>query len=371
MARLLDLFPVRSSAAGRVMISDSRIKKRKSKGEIFVKAWQLRGFGRENLICTDVSIPKPGPSEILIRVSAVSLNYRDKLLVEGLYNPELIFPITQVADTVGDVIEIGSNVTRIAVGDRVVTQYATTWVDGDPKGDETVHTLGNTIPGGLAEYLSIHERAVVKAPSYLTDEEASTLPVAALTAWFSLIETGKLSSGQAVVLQGTGGVSLFGLQIVAAFGARSIITSSSDEKLERAKALGAYAGINYARTPEWEKDVLKLTGMQGADHVLEVVGGKSLAQSLASSKPGGRISVIGVLDGFVSKFPIFPLLNKQVTIRGIVTGPRRVFDEMNQALEKTQLRPVIDKVYPFEDALAAYDHLYRGAFGKIVIRVRE
>jgi NADPH:quinone reductase-like Zn-dependent oxidoreductase len=336
-----------------------------------VKAWQLRGFGRENLICAEVPIPKPGPSAILIRVSAVSLNYRDKLLVEGFYNPNLTFPITQVADTVGEVVEVGRDVTRVAVGDRVLTQYATTWVDGDPKGDETVHTLGNTIPGGLAEYLSINERAVVKAPTYLTDEEASTLPVAALTAWFALIETGKLSSDQTVVLQGTGGVSLFGLQIASAFGARVVITSSSDEKLDRAKALGAYAGINYARTPEWEKEVLKLTDMQGADHVLEVVGGKSLAQSLASLKAGGRMSVIGVLNGFASEVPIFPLLNKQATIRGIVTGPRRVFDEMNQALEKLQIHPVIDTVYPFADVPAAYDHLYRGAFGKIVIRVRE
>jgi NADPH:quinone reductase-like Zn-dependent oxidoreductase len=347
------------------------VKYRKNQRRTIVKAWQLRAFGKDNLICTDVPIPKPGPSEILIRVSAVSLNYRDKLLVEGLYNPDLIFPITQVADTAGEVVEMGDEVTRVAVGDRVLTQYATTWVDGNPKGDETVHTLGNTIPGGLAEYLAINQSAVVKAPSYLTDEEASTLPVAALTAWFSLVETGKLSSGQTVVLQGTGGVSLFGCQIASSFGARSLITSSSDEKLERAKAFGACAGINYARTPEWEKEVLKLTGMQGADHVLEVAGGRSLAQSIASSKAGGRISVIGVLGGFVSAVPIFPLLNKQLTIRGIVTGPRRVFEEMNQSLEKIKIRPVIETVYSFTDAPAAYDHLYRGAFGKIVIRVRE
>jgi NADPH:quinone reductase-like Zn-dependent oxidoreductase len=234
-----------------------------------------------------------------------------------------------------------------------------------------VHTLGNTIPGGLAEYLSINESAVVKAPRYLTDEEASTLPVAALTAWFSLIETGKLSSDQTVLLQGTGGVSLFGLQIASAFGARALITSGSDEKLERAKARGANAGINYARTPEWEKEVLRLTDMQGADHVLDVAGGKSLAQSLAAVRAGGRISVIGVLDGFVSELPIFSLLTKQVTIRGIVTGPRRAFEGMNQELEKIRIHPVIDTVYPFADSRAAYDHLYRGAFGKIVIRVRE
>jgi NADPH:quinone reductase-like Zn-dependent oxidoreductase len=345
--------------------------RQKYQRRVIVKAWQLSGFGRENLICVDVPNPKPGPSEVLIRVSAVSLNYRDKLLVEGLYNPDLIFPITQVADTVGEVVEAGSDVTRVAVGDRVLTQYATKWIDGDPIGDETVHTLGNTIPGGLAEYLAVSENAVVKCPIYVTDEEASTLPVASLTAWFSLIESGKLSSGQTIVLQGTGGVSLFGLQIATAFGATSLITSSSDEKLERVKALGAHAGINYARTPEWEKEVLAHTQMRGADHVLDVAGGKSLARSLASLKAGGRISVIGVLDGFVSEIPIFALLNKQVTIRGVVTGPRRVFDKMNQELEKIQIHPVIDTVYPFTDALAAYDHLYRGAFGKIVIRVRS
>lgn len=336
-----------------------------------MKAWQLFGFGRENLRCVEIPIPKPGPSEVLVRVSAVSLNYRDKLVVEGLYNPDLVFPITQVADTVGEVVEVGSEVTRIAVGDRVLTQYATHWVDGEPDGDEIVHTLGNTIPGGLAEFLVLNERAIVTAPSYLTDEEASTLPVAVLTAWFSLITDGKLSAGQTVVLQGTGGVSLSGLQIAAAHGARPIITSGSDEKLDRAKLIGAYATINYAHTPDWGQRVLALTDGKGADHILEVAGGKSLAQSLSAVKPGGRVTVIGVLEGFTSDIPIFILLRRQVTIRGMVTSPRRVFEEMNRKLEGLQIHPVIDKVYPFADALAAYDHLYRGAFGKIVIRVRE
>jgi NADPH:quinone reductase-like Zn-dependent oxidoreductase len=336
-----------------------------------MKAWQLFGFGRENLKCVEVPVPKPGPSEVLIRVHAVSLNYRDKLVVEGLYNPDVAFPITQVADTVGEVVEVGAEASRITVGDRILTQYATTWIDGTPKGDEIVHTLGNTIPGGLAEYLLMKESAVVKAPRYLTDEEASTLPVAAITAWFSLVEIGQLSSDQTVLLQGTGGVSLFSLQIAAAYGARTLILSSSDEKLERAKALGAHAGINYRRKPEWATEVLALTDQKGVDHVLEVAGGKSLAQSLEALKAGGRISVIGILDGFESAVPIFPLLRKQATIRGIVTGPRRAFEEMNGKLEEIQIHPVIDKVYPFPDALAAYDHLYRGAFGKIVIRVRE
>jgi NADPH:quinone reductase-like Zn-dependent oxidoreductase len=336
-----------------------------------MKAWQLFGFGRENLKCVDVPVPKPGPSQVLIRVHAVSLNYRDKLVVEGHYNPHVAFPMTQVADTAGEVVDAGSGVSRISVGDRVLTQYATTWIDGPPKGDEVVHTLGSTIPGGLAEYLLMNESAVVKAPRYLTDEEVSTLPVAALTAWSSLIETGQLSSGQTVLLQGTGGVSLFGLQIAAAYGARPLILSSSDEKLERAGALGAQGGINYLRKPEWAKEVLALTDMRGVDHVLEVAGGKSLEQSLEAVKSGGRISVIGMLDGIESAVSILRLLRKQVTIRGIVTGPRSIFEKMNEKLEEIQIHPVIDKVYSLPDALAAYDHLYRGAFGKIVIRVRE
>lgn len=334
-----------------------------------MKAWQLRGFGRENLVLADVPNPQPGPSEVLIRVSAVSLNYRDKLVVEGLYNPDVIFPMTQVADTVGEIVEVGRDVTRMAVGDRVLTQYATRWIDGDPDGDEVVHTLGNTIPGGLAEYLVLDESAVVKAPKYLSDEEASTLPVAALTAWFSLVTEGKLTAGQTVVLQGTGGVSLFGLQIAHALGARTIVTSSSDAKLGRVRSLGATETVNYARMPAWEKEVLSLTGGKGADHILEVVGGKSLAQSLIAVRPGGRITVIGILDGFTSEIPIFTLLRKQAVIRGMVTGPRRVFEEMNEALESLKIRPVIDAVYAFEDTLKAYEHLYRGAFGKIVIRV--
>jgi NADPH:quinone reductase-like Zn-dependent oxidoreductase len=336
-----------------------------------MKAWELRGFGLENLVLAERPIPRPGPFDVLIRVGAVSLNYRDRLVVEGLYNPAIKFPMIQVADTVGDIVEVGASVSRVRVGDRVLTQYATTWIDGPPKGDETVHTLGSTIPGGLAEYAALNENAVVRAPQYLTDEEASTLPVAALTVWFSLRDQGRLSPGQTVLVQGTGGVSLFGLQIATALGARVLITSSSEEKLERARALGAHAGINYVQTAEWENEVLRHTGGQGVDHILEVVGGNNLAKSIAAAKPTGQISVIGILAGFSAEIPLFPLLNRQTVIRGIVTGPRRAFEDMNRSLENLKVRPVIDTIYPFDEALAAYDHLYRGAFGKIVIRVRD
>jgi NADPH:quinone reductase-like Zn-dependent oxidoreductase len=334
-----------------------------------MKAWVLQDFGLDNLKLVDVPVPQPGDYDVLVKVSAVSLNYRDKLVVEGLYNHELRFPMTQVADTVGVAVQVGRGVSRFKAGDRVITNYATRWIDGPPSADEVVYTLGNTIHGGLAEYLVLGEQALVHAPEYLTDEEATTLPVASLTAWHALKKRGALSPGDIVLLQGTGGVSMFGLQWAVALGAKAIVTSSSDEKLEQAKRLGAYQTINYLQTPNWHTEALKITGGRGVDHVLEVAAGKTLRQSLEAIKPGGQISVIGVLDGVLSEIPIFDLLRKQASVIGFVTGSRRMFEEMNDELMKFQLRPVIDSVYSFDAGRQAYDHLYRGAFGKVVIRV--
>jgi NADPH:quinone reductase-like Zn-dependent oxidoreductase len=231
--------------------------------------------------------------------------------------------------------------------------------------------LGNTISGALAEYIVLDEQAVVAKPDYLSEEEASTLPVAALTAWYALVEKGQLKAGQTVLIQGTGGVSIFGLQLASALGAKPIVTSSSDEKLARAKSLGAVHGINYVRLPDWEKAVLDFTAQEGVDHVLEVVGGDNLARSLAAAKVGGQISVIGVLQGISSNIELFSLFQKKAILRGIGgVGPRRAFEEMNKALVKLKLRPVIDAVYSLADALSAFRHLERGAFGKVVIRVQ-
>jgi NADPH:quinone reductase-like Zn-dependent oxidoreductase len=336
-----------------------------------MKAWELQAFGRENLRLVDKPIPQPGPSDVLLRVNAVSLNYRDKLVVEGQYNPAMTFPITQVADAVGEVVETGKDVTRFKPGDRVITHYTTRWIDGEPQGDESTHTLGNTIQGALAEYLVLHEGALVHAPAYLSDEEAAAIPCAGLTAWYALVEKGQLKANDVVLVQGTGGVSLFGLQIATAMGARVIVTSSSEEKLARVKALGACHGINYVRTPQWEQEVLKHTAQKGAGHILEVAGGKSLSQSMNAIKAGGTISVIGILDGFSSEIPVFQILVKQIVLRGISVGPRRALEDMIRAFESYELSPVIDTVYSFKDAMEAYEHLYRGAFGKIVIRVCE
>jgi NADPH:quinone reductase-like Zn-dependent oxidoreductase len=336
-----------------------------------MKAWELRGFGRENLTLTDKPVPQVGPTDVLVRVGAVSLNYRDKLIVEGLYNPAMQFPVTPVADAAGEVVEVGKDVTRFHVGNRVIVQYATRWVDGEPQGDESYHSLGNTIQGALAEYLVLDQQAFVRAPSHLNDDEAAAISCAGLTAWYALVEKGQLKANQVVLVQGTGGVSLFGVQIASALGARVVVTSSSDEKLARAKKLGATEGINYARTPDWEKEALKLTSQKGVDQILEVAGGTSLTRSITAVKPGGHIAVIGILEGVSSEIPLFPMLVKQIVLRGFSVGPRRALEDMVQKFERLQLHPVIDTVYRFHDALAAYEHLYRGAFGKIVIRVKQ
>lgn len=335
-----------------------------------MKAWELNGFGLQHLRLTDRPVPKPAANEVLVRVDAVSLNYRDKLIYDGIYNPNLRFPVVQGADASGEVMEIGKEVTRFRVGDRVVTHYATRWLDGEPQGHESEHTLGNTISGALTEFIALDEQAFVSKPEYLTSQEASTLPVAALTAWMALVEKGQLKPGQTVLIQGTGGVSIFGLQLATALGAKAIVTSSSDEKLARAKALGAVHGINYSQRPDWEEAVLKLTDQKGVDQVLEVVGGDNLSRSVTATKPGGQISAIGVLRGLTSTIELWEVLRKQVVLRGIGgAGHRRAFEDLNKALPKLQLRPVIDAVYPFADTLSAYRHLERGAFGKVVVQV--
>jgi NADPH:quinone reductase-like Zn-dependent oxidoreductase len=336
-----------------------------------MKAWQLQAFGRENLALNDVPQPTPGPGEALVRISSVSLNYRDKLLYDGTYNPHLQFPITQVADAVGEVAALGPNVTRVKVGDRVVTSYCTRWIDGPPTTKESLYTLGNTIPGALAEYLVLTEDALAVAPAYLTDDEAAALPCAGLTAWYSLVEQGHLTSGQTVLVQGTGGVSLFGLQIASALGATVIVTSSSDEKLARAKSLGATHTINYKTNPDWQDEALAITNKQGVDHILEVVGGPNLARSIKAIRPEGDISIIGIIEGFDATIPLFGVIQKQAVIRGISVGPLRALERMLKKFDQLELHPVIDTVYAFNDARAAFDHLERGAFGKIVIRVRE
>lgn len=335
-----------------------------------MKAWRLKDFGLENLLLEDMPTPEPKAGELLIKVGAVSLNYRDRVIVEGLYAPETIpKPLIPVSDAAGTVVSVGPGVSRFNIGDRVCSTLYSRWIDGAPGPNEPAYCYGAPLPGGLAEYMVIHEESAVRAPDKMSDEETATLPIAALTAWFSLVDVGHLLKDQTVLVQGTGGVAIFAVQIASALGARVIATSGSEEKLAKIKALGAAEGINYKRHPDWEKNVLELTGGNGVDLVLDVVGGNGLNQSVAATKPAGLIAQIGFLSSQTASLNIFPLLLRQTTIRGIAVGHRTSFERMNSFLNQHDIKPVIDKVYPFTEAHEAFRHLSRGPFGKVVINI--
>lgn len=341
-----------------------------SKENNTMKAWQLEAFGLENLKLNTVDIPTPGENDVLIKVGAVSLNFRDKAIVDGIYEPEMIpKPLIPVSDAAGTIVKVGSNVSRFKVGDRVTSHLYSKWIDGAPASNEPDFCFGAPLPGGLAEYMIIHEESAVLAPETLSDEEASTLPIAALTAWYSLVTYGNLQEGETVVIQGTGGVSIFGIQIAHALGAKVIATTSSDEKGKRAREFGADEIINYVTTPDWAKEVQRLTNGKGADQLLEVVGGDGLNDSVEATKVTGQIAVIGFLAGQSTNLDLMRVIFKQTKIQGIAVGNRTAFEEMNKAFDKFNIKPVIDTVYPFEKAVEAYEHLGRGAFGKIVIRI--
>lgn len=335
-----------------------------------MKAWLLHDFGLDNLQQGEVQTPTPQAGELLVKVGAVSLNFRDKAIVDGIYEPHSVpKPLIPVSDAAGTVVAVGSHVSRFAVGDRVNSHLYSRWIDGAPACDEPDYCFGSPLPGGLAEYMIIHEDSAVRAPDNMTDEEAATLPIAALTAWYSLVDYGQLEPGQTVLVQGSGGVSIFAAQIATALGAKVIVTSSRDDNLEAVKRLGAVAGINYRTTPDWAAEVLRLTAGKGVDLLLDVAGGDGLNQSIAATKAAGRIAQIGFLTGQTTVLNLMPMIFRQTTIRGIAVAPRSAFDRMNAFLNEHQIRPVIDQVYSFDQARQAYEHLARGAFGKVVIKI--
>lgn len=337
-----------------------------------MKRWQLSSFGTENLHIADVPLPEPGFKELLIKVSAVSLNYRDKLVLAGkLLTDVPRMPFTPVSDMTGVVVSAGPGVSRFRPGDRIVGNFWTQWLDGDAPEDMVRHgrSLGGPLPGMLSEYVVLHEDMAVGSPENLSDEEASTLPVAALTAWFALVETGKIRRGQKVLVQGTGGVALAGLQLARAFDAEVTVLSRSEEKLQRAKSLGAAHLINIRTVPEWSKQADEITGGHGFDHILELIGGDNLRHSADALAPGGRIAQIGFLGGEQIVLSAIPLMLKRVIIQGITVGHRRALEDLCRAVEHHQIKPVIDKIYSFSEAKTAFSHLDRGPFGKIVIRI--
>lgn len=326
-------------------------------------------FGIENLAVIDRPEPKPGPGQVLVKMKAWSLNYRDIMMVKGWYNPKLKLPFVPLSDGVGEVIGIGDGVTRVKVGERVAGCFMQRWVAGALNDTAAKSALGGAIEGVLAEQVLLHEDGVVTLPKQLSDEEAATLPCAALTAWNALVSHGQLKAGDSVLVQGTGGVSIFALQFAHLMGARVIATSSSNAKLERVKKMGASDGINYKETPAWEEKVRELTGGYGVDHIVEVGGAGTFNQSMKCIKSGGTVSLIGVLAG-KGEPNLLPVLMKGVRVQGIFVGNREMFEAMNRAIELNQLRPVVDRVFDFKDIQAAFKHMESGAhFGKVCVRI--
>ncbi|EMG7111215.1 NAD(P)-dependent alcohol dehydrogenase [Enterobacter cloacae] len=334
-----------------------------------MQRWSMNALGRENLKLTQESVPKPGPGEVRVRVNAVALNYRDKMVIEGMMPIPLSFPFTPASDMAGVVDSIGEGVTRFQPGARVISTFFPEWIDGRPQADARhlpYKTSGGYFPGMLAEYAIVNENGLVAAPETLDDVEASTLTCAGLTAWFALVERGNLRAGQSVLVQGTGGVAIFALQIAKALGAEVYVTSGSDEKLARAKKLGADRGINRLKG-DWAEALLTLTQDRGIDHIIETVGGENLQHSLRAVAVHGRISVIGVLAGSEITLSAGELLLKSPVIQGIGVGHRRALEEFVRAVEVTGLKPVIEQRYRFDQLEQALEHLDRGAFGKIVL----
>jgi NADPH:quinone reductase-like Zn-dependent oxidoreductase len=318
------------------------------------------------------SISAPAAHEVHVRIHAVSLNYRDLMVADGKYLSTGDASVIPCSDGAGEVIAIGEEVTRFRVGDRVAASFFPEWVSGAPTPQNTAGALGAARDGMLAEEVVLHEDALVTIPAHLNYVEAATLPCAGVTAWNSLFVEGGLRPGDSVLLLGTGGVSIWALQLAKAAGMRTIITSSSDEKLDHARSLGAAAMINYKTTPEWQDEVLRLTAGRGVDLVLEVGGQGTLTHSIASTKMGGTVAIIGGVSGFGGELKPFALIGGAKRLSGIFVGSRSMFEDLNEFLSVTEIHPVIDRVFPFEQARDAYTYLKKAAhFGKIVIEVSK
>jgi NADPH:quinone reductase-like Zn-dependent oxidoreductase len=313
--------------------------------------------------------PVPNPTQILVRIQAASLNFRDLAIARGHYAGGVLGAnIIPLSDGAGEVIAVGSEVTRFRVGERVAGTFFRNWIDGPPPRVPLVALGAPPADGVLAEYAVFAEQDAVAVPAHLSVQAAAALPCAAVTAWRALIEIGRVAPGETVLVLGTGGVSIFAMQFAQLAGARVVVTSSSDEKLERARTLGAHHGINYRTSPDWERDVLKITEGRGVDHVLEVGGAGTLSRSIASLGVGGRIALIGVLTGVAAAGSPYGLLGKQASIQGVFVGSRGHFERMNAAILGNRLEPIIDRVFGFDDAPAAYRHLESAAhFGKVVL----
>lgn len=338
-----------------------------------MKAYEIRQFGVDELVLADRDVPKPDTDEVLVRLYAASINYRDLMVVKGTYNPRMKFPTVPFSDGAGEVIEVGEGVTEWKPGDRVMPIVAQHWYDGSLTEAIRRTSLGSGPhwDGTLREYGTFGAASLVRIPDHLSYEEAATLPCAAITAWHALVEAGRLKAGETVLTLGTGGVSVFAVQLAKMSGAKVISTSSSSDKIAKLRELGADEAINYRDVPEWDKAVLELTGGTGVDHVIEVGGAGTLPKSVRAVRFGGHIGMIGALSGAGSFDPVAVFM-KNVRVSGIYIGSKRIFEEMDRAVEENKMRPVIDRVFPFAEAREALKYMESGShFGKVVVRIGE
>ena len=337
-----------------------------------VKSYRFDRFGIDNLILKEEEQSQLGPGQVRVKMHAASLNYRDLMMIKGLYDPKVLSAggLIPLSDGAGEVIEIAPDVSRFKVGDRVAAIFLQYWLSGECSTEMTRSALGGAIDGVLTTYKVFNQSGLVHLPAHLSYEEGATLPCAAITAWHALITASKIKAGDTALIQGTGGVSIFALQFAKMSGAKVIITSSSDEKLKQAKKLGADFLINYKSNPDWDVEARKITGGVGVDCVIEVGGAQTLAKSFKATRMGGKVLVIGILSGIESSMNLLPILMKNLCVQGIFVGSRTMFESMNKAITANHLQPVIDRVFTFDEAAEALRHLESGQhFGKIVIKI--
>ena len=338
-----------------------------------MRVHELRGdFGIENIILTERDNPPLAAYEVRIKMHAASLNFRDYLMVTGRYNPKQKLPLIPLSDGAGEIVEIGDKVTRFKIGDRVMPIFSQTWIAKRPESDDLRKSaLGGPLDGTACEMMTLAESGLVEIPEHLSYAEAATLPCAALTAWSALMVMSQVQPGETVVVLGTGGVSIFALQFAKMAGCKVIVTSGSDEKLQKASNLGADHVINYKKNPEWAKAVRSITHMKGADHIIEVGGAGTLEQSLRAVRMDGVISLIGILAGSSKELNLLPILMQNIKMQGILVGSRSAFEAMCRAVSTHQLKPAIDQTFDFADLNSAIRALAEGKhFGKIVLNIK-
>lgn len=328
------------------------------------------GRNLDGIVAIERTVAAPGPREVRVRIRAVSLNYRDLMIARGTYMGGDVRPVIPASDGAGEVVAVGGDVTRFRVGDRVATTFFANWVEGRQTPRKSAHSFGGLIDGALAEEIVVSEDSLFAVPAHLDFNEAATLTCAGVTAWNSLFVEGRLPAGGTVLLLGTGGVSVWGLQLAHAAGLRTIITSSSDAKLERARALGADVAINYRTTPEWHEEVLRATHGEGADLVIEVGGTGTLSRSILATRMGGTVAIVGGVSGFGGDVDPMQLIRGAKHVTGIYVGSLAMLEDLSRFVAQHRIRPVVDRVFPFGEARDAYAYLDSGShFGKVVIAV--